>query len=114
MLLMKAATRLTQVRNNWDQDQSDLDGALLYNRKLWTILSVAATDQDNALPAEIKKNMALLAIFIFNRTMNMIVEPKPESLDALIEINRNIALGLMAKPEDALNTQDNSAPETTS
>lgn len=100
MLLMKSATRLAQVQERWDEDRSDLDGALLYNRKLWTILSVAATDADSELPQEVKKNMALIAIFIFNRSLDLITEPKKDSLDALIEINRNIALGLMVKPEN--------------
>ena len=98
MLLMKSATRMTQVRDNWDQNRSDLDGALLYNRKLWTILSVAATDKESELSDDIKKNMALLAIFIFNRSLDMMVNPEKNMLDALIEINQNIAKGLMTKP----------------
>lgn len=98
---MKSATRLKQVQDRWDEDQSDLDGALLYNRKLWTILSVAATDADSELPSEIKRNMAMIAIFIFNRSIDLISEPRKEALTSLIDINRNIALGLMAKPDEA-------------
>jgi len=101
MLLMKSATRLKQVQDNWDTDQSDLDGALLYNRKLWTILSVAATDAESELPNEIKRNMALIAIFIFNRSLDLVTHPQKEMLTALIDINRNIALGLMAKPSES-------------
>jgi flagellar protein FlaF len=86
------------VQDNWEADRSDLDGALLYNRKLWTILSVAATDAESELPIDIKKNMALLAIFIFNRSLDLISEPKKADLDALIAINQNIAIGLMTKP----------------
>ena len=100
MLLMKAATRLKLVQDKWEEDRSDLDGALLYNRKLWTVLSVAATDSENELPNDIKKNMALIAVFVFNRSLDMIFEPQRDALSALIDINRNIALGLMAKPEN--------------
>lgn len=100
MLLVKSATRLKQVQDNWEQDRSDLDGALHYNRKLWTILSVAATESDSPLPDDIKNNMALIAIFIFNRSLDLISDPKPDMLSALIEINHNIAQGLMAKPEE--------------
>lgn len=100
MLLMKSATRLQHLQEKWDQDRTDLDNAILYNRKLWTILSVAATDASNELPQDIKKNIALIAVFIFNRSLDLIFDPQKEALSALIDINRNIALGLMAKPED--------------
>lgn len=98
---MKSATRLQQVQEKWDQDRSDLDGAILYNRKLWTILSVAATDADSELPQDIKKNIAMIAVFIFNRSLDLIFEPQKEALNALIDINRNIAEGLMASPDNA-------------
>ena len=95
--LMKAATRLKLVQERWDEDRSDLDQALAYNRKLWTILSTAATDPESLLPPDLQRNMALIAMFIFNRSLDMIVEPKKEHLDSLIEINRNIAFGLTHK-----------------
>lgn len=99
MLLMKSATRLQQVKDKWNDDSSDLDGALLYNRKLWTILSVAATDVDSGLPPDIKSNIALIAVFIFNRSLELSIEPRQDALSALIEINRNIAEGLMTNPD---------------
>ncbi len=99
--LMKAATRLKLVQDRWDDGHADLDGALAYNRKLWTILSTAATDQESLLPPDLQRNIALIAMFIFNRSLDLIVEPKKESLDALIEINRNIAAGLRVTPQAA-------------
>ena len=59
--LMKAATRLKLVQERWDEDRSDLDQALAYNRKLWTILSTAATDPESLLPPDLQRNMALIA-----------------------------------------------------
>ena len=100
-LLMKAATRLKQVQDQWETDQSDLDAAVVYNRKLWTILATSATEADSPLPEEIKRNVAIIAIFIFNRSLDLIVDPKPSDLDALIEINRNVAMGLSAEPKVA-------------
>ena len=35
---MKAATRLQVITDDWDSRDKDLDEALTYNRKLWTIL----------------------------------------------------------------------------
>ena len=100
-LLMKAATRLKQVQDSWETDPSDLDAAVVYNRKLWTILATSATETDSPLPDDLKRNIAIIAIFIFNRSLDLIVDPKPSDLDALIEINRNVAMGLSAEPKVA-------------
>ena len=100
-LLMKAATRLKAVQDNWDADRSDLDAAVVYNRKLWTILATAATETDSPLPDDLKRNISAIAIFIFNRSLDLIVDPKASDLDALIDINRNIAIGLAVEPQAA-------------
>ena len=100
-VLMKAAIRLKTIQDQWDTDHSDLDAALAYNRKLWTILATSATEADSPLPAELKRTISLIAIFIFNRSLDLIVEPKREDLDVLIEINRNIAAGLQVIPKAA-------------
>lgn len=99
--LMKAATRLKSLQDQWDTDRSDLDAALAFNRKLWTILSTSATESDSPLPPDLQRNIALIAIFIFNRSLDMILEPKREDLNVLIEINRNIAAGLKMTPQAA-------------
>jgi len=100
-LLMKAASRLKAIRDHWDTDHSDLEPAIAYNRTLWTILSTAATEQDSMLPADLKRNIALIAIFIFNRSLDLQIDPKPSDLDALIDINRSIAQGLSVDPAEA-------------
>lgn len=97
-LLMKAAHRLKAVQDHWETDRSDLDPAVIYNRKLWTILATAATEADSPLPTDLKRNIAAIAIFIFNRSLDLIVDPKASDLDALIEINRNVASGLSVEP----------------
>ena len=54
-LLLKAASRLKAVQDGWDKTRSDLDNALLYNRKLWTIFLTSATSTDqrsDATPSE--------------------------------------------------------------
>jgi flagellar protein FlaF len=100
-LLMKAASRLNLVKDNWETDQSDLNSALGYNRTLWTILSTAATETDSPLPFDLKRNIALIAIFVFNRSLDLIMDPKVSDLDALIDINRTIAQGLSVTPAEA-------------
>ena len=100
-VLLKAASRLQAVREDWDGRRAELDEALTFNRKLWTILVTSVTDADNPLPQAIKNNMANLAIFVFERTITIMTEPGPEKLSALITINREIAAGLRAQPKPA-------------
>ncbi|MGL5138735.1 MAG: flagellar biosynthesis regulator FlaF [Beijerinckiaceae bacterium] len=46
------------------------------------------------MPSQVRSNMISLGMFVFNRTIQMAVDAKPEQLNALIDINRNIAAGL--------------------
>jgi flagellar protein FlaF len=102
-ILMKAATRLQSIRDDWAGRAKELDEALTYNRKLWTILVSSVTRPENPLPAPIKQNVANLGLFIFNHTLSVMSEPKPERLGILVSINREIAAGLrgMGAPEDS-------------
>jgi flagellar biosynthesis activator protein FlaF len=98
---MKAATKLQAIRDNWEAKRHELDEALTYNRKLWTILVSSATEAANPLPVPIKQNVANLGIFIFNHTVTLMSEPKPERLGVLITINRELAAGLRSAPPAA-------------
>ena len=100
-VLMKAATRLQVIRDDWEGRRAELDEALTFNRKLWTILVTSVTDAENPLPQTIKNNIANLAIFVFERTITVMMEPGPEKLAALVTINREIAAGLRAQPQPA-------------
>ncbi|MHC5652856.1 flagellar biosynthesis regulator FlaF [Stappia sp.] len=94
-LLLRAAARLQAVKDDWEADTpSSLDAALSYNRRLWTILATSVTSNDNPLPVEIKQNLGSLGAFIFKHTLDVMADPKPDRLTTLIQINRNIALGL--------------------
>jgi flagellar biosynthesis activator protein FlaF len=93
-ILMKAATRLQAIRDDWDGRRRELFEALTYNRKLWTVLVSSTTEADNPLPVGIKQNVANLGIFIFNHTLAVMTQPTPERLAILIDINREIAAGL--------------------
>jgi flagellar protein FlaF len=96
-LLIKAATRLQAVADDWNQRERELDEALTYNRRLWTLLVSAMIAEDNPLPVGIKTNILGLANFIFNQTFKISADPQPQSLGALISINREIAAGLRGR-----------------
>ena len=98
---MKAATRLQMIRDDWNGRRADLDEALTFNRKLWTVLVTSATDADNPLPQAVKNNIANLALFVFNRTIAIATEPSADKLGVLININRELAAGLRAQAQPA-------------
>lgn len=96
-LLLEAAARMQAVRDDWSGKRGNLDHALRYNRRLWTIFVTAVTSQDSPLPVEIRQNVANLGMFVMKQTIAMIGDPKPESLGHLININREVAGGLLAR-----------------
>jgi flagellar protein FlaF len=96
-LLLKAAAKIQSVKDQWPQKSGELGAALAYNRKLWTILSTSATKPENPLPLAIKNNIANLGLFIFQRTVDIEIEPAPEKLGILVTINSNIAAGLAGR-----------------
>ena len=93
-LLLKAAARLQAVVDSWDQNRSDLDGALLYNRKLWTVFLGSAMNDDNPLPVEIRQNVANLGMYIMSQTIAVTSDPRVEIVNSLVTINRELAAGL--------------------
>ena len=101
-ILLKAAKKLQDIHDNWDEHTAEqLEEAIVYNRKLWTVFAGEMTNDDNPLPLEIKNNIANISIFIFKRCVEIQAEPAADKLEALIEINRNIAAGLLSQPKAA-------------
>lgn len=96
-LLLKAASRLQAVHDGWDHKTKDLDEALLYNRKLWSIFLTSVTSPDHPLPAAIRQNVANLGLFVMNQTVALMSDPKREQLSSLININRELATGLLGR-----------------
>ena len=97
MLLIKAASQLQTVQDNWDEHRQTLREALTYNRKLWSILVTSIGREENTLPIEIKNNIGSLGVFIFRQTLDLEAKPAPEKLKALISINRELAAGLRGR-----------------
>lgn len=98
--LLKAARQLEDVRRDWSPGlQPRLDEAVLYNRKLWTIFAAEAANDAHDLPINVKNNIGSISVFVFKRSVELQAAATAEKIDALIEINKNIAAGLMARPE---------------
>ena len=100
-VLLKSAARLQGIRDNWDSRRSELEAALLANRKIWTIFVSAMSSEDCQLPSQVRANIMNLGMFVFNRTIQMSVDPQPQQMNILIDINRNIAAGLRGSNAEA-------------
>ena len=94
-LLLKAASQLQSVCDDWDRKHADLELALRYNRKLWSVLLASVTGPDHPLPVAIRQNVANLGMFLMSHTMAVMNNPRPEQLNTLVNINRMIAAGLV-------------------
>ena len=93
-LLMKAAANLQKIKEEWPTSTENLQVALNYNRKLWTIFLASVTKEDSPLPADIRQNIANIGLFIMNQTRELLIEPEAQKLDVLVRLNRQIAAGL--------------------
>lgn len=97
-LLSRSATNMQLVRDAWDIDNSGLDEALDFNRKIWSVFLTSVTGTENPLPDAIKQNIANLGIFVMKHTLEVKALPEPRKLDPLININRQLAAGLRNQP----------------
>ncbi len=97
-LLVKSAQRLQKVRDDWDGSYADLGSALNFTNSLWGIFLAAVASEESPLPNDIRQNVANLGIFILSRIVEIQLEPAPQKLDAIININRELAAGLRQMP----------------
>src|SRR3569623_3717016 len=95
--LLKADRQLQDVMSTWDKAGTDVPGALLFNRKLWSILLSAVTSDESPQTIEIRQNIANIGTIVITQPAEMQLAPKPELLKPLIEINCNLAAGLSGR-----------------
>jgi flagellar protein FlaF len=96
--LLKAARQLQDVMTNWEQTDAGLTEALMFNRKLWSIFLSDALRDENPEQVSIRQNIANIGIFVMTQSAALQLKPEVERLQALIDINRNIAAGLSGRP----------------
>ena len=85
------------MRDASSRRQPELNEALLFNRKLWSIFLASVTNANNPLPAAVRQNVANLGLYVMNQTMTTLSDPRPDQLGSLIAINREVAAGLMGR-----------------
>ena len=97
ILLLKAAAKLQAVQDVWPEKSPEFQDALLYNRKLWTVLLDAVNRDDNQLPKPVRNNLVQLGMFVMNETFAAMTKPTLNQLKAMIKVNRGIAAGLRGR-----------------
>ncbi|MFH1157451.1 MAG: flagellar biosynthesis regulator FlaF [Pseudomonadota bacterium] len=104
-ILLKAARKLEELAKRLESGEKpsleEVGETLTYNQKLWLVFLDGMMDENHLLPQDIKNNIASLAVFVFKRTKEILAEAKPEKFRALVNINRNIAAGLMTRKPQA-------------
>ncbi len=91
--LMEAARRISNAQK--DGDPAAIIECIRLNWRLWTIFQAELTAPECAVPPEIRQNMLNLCNFIDKRTVEILADPKPALLTVLVNINRNVAAGLL-------------------
>ena len=90
----QAAYVLDQARQNLGEVDA-CEKALTYNQLLWSIIQADVAEGKNVLPDELKANLMSLSIFVDKQTSKALANPSEDIFDSLININLNIAEGLM-------------------
>ncbi|MBT3658638.1 MAG: flagellar biosynthesis regulator FlaF [Rhodospirillaceae bacterium] len=95
-LAFSKAARLLDDARSRPEDRAALREALRFNRVVWTCVQADITQKKNALPRRLKASLMSLSLFV-DKTMEQItIEPESSSLQALIDIDRDMAAGLIA------------------
>lgn len=102
-ILLKAAKMIKDLQDGWDSANPEvLESTLKYNRQVWMVFyDTAIENPDGERPSDLRSNIVNLANFIFKRELEIMAKPEKEKLDVLININQEIAAGLMTKPTEA-------------
>lgn len=104
-VLLKSAKMMQDMKNDWaNVNYEILESTLKYNRQIWMMFYDTAVEnhEGEQRPNDLRSNIINLANFIFKREMDILTDlnrmDHPQRLDALININREIAAGLMGSP----------------
>lgn len=101
MAFTKAAVMLDEAKAKGADAKDARAQALRFNHLLWTIIQADITEPANTLPPALKANIMSLSIFVDKQTSLCLRSGDPDELQILIDINRNMAAGLRATPDDA-------------
>jgi len=83
-----------------------LRDALRLNWRLWTIFQTELSLEDGPVPDNVRENMLSLCNFVDKHTVETLTDTTPERVSTLIEVNRQIANGLLTSLQNALDASE--------
>ena len=91
--LLSCASRL-DLASRREGSMEDYIDAIKRNQQLWTIFQVFLCEKENQLPRDLRTLLLNLSVYVDKVSLEALAEYKPELLQDIISINRNIAAGL--------------------
>ena len=108
--LIEAARRMAvAIESNPADDlksRNAIRETLRLNWRLWTIFQAELTVGNSQVPDDLRENMLTLCKFVDNHTVETMSDLTPEKIAVLIDLNRNIASGLLASLEEATEAEE--------
>jgi flagellar protein FlaF len=92
--LTTTARRMADVQRE-DATRDQILDAVRLNWRLWTIIQAEQSAPDCATPKSIRESLLNLSNFVDKRSVDLLARPDHAKLAILIDINRNIAAGLL-------------------
>ncbi len=92
--LIEAARRMAEATAAEDAKEA-MRETLRLNWRLWTIFQVELTTGESDVPEDVRMNMLTLCKYIDQHTVGAIAKPTTEKIEVLVNINRDIAGGLL-------------------
>jgi flagellar protein FlaF len=96
-LFIEAAELIERCQSDWDHPARDaqLIQALRINSRLWDALRLDFLRGEHPLPEATRRDLLVMNGFVDFRTLQVLSQPTAESLQALIDVDRNLAAVLM-------------------
>lgn len=118
-ILLKSAKMLADLQGDLEAANLDvIEKTLKYNRQIWMMFYDTALENPNEeRPNDLRSNIINLANFIFKREVDILAAPERQKFDVLININKEIAAGLMTQVSNtasAETTQEQEKPQSVS
>ncbi len=115
--LVEAARRMAAAIQSGPVEETEtkrrIRDTLRLNWRLWTIFQSELTTTPGEVPDEIRMNMLNLCQFVDKHTIDAIADTTPEKVAVLIDMNRNIASGLLESLQESTHASAPEVPQVT-
>jgi flagellar protein FlaF len=90
--LLESARLMEEAKTKGSEE---LLAAVRRNWRLWTIFQASLVSQECTVPAEVRRNLLVLADAVDRHSARLLANPDPAQISPLVNINRQIGEGLL-------------------